>query len=83
LHLLVAAVEEDIPFTLDDIDRLSRQVPHLCKVASAIPQYHMENVHRAGGVIGILAEINRAGLLHTDSLHVLGKTIGEVIDSVI
>jgi len=79
LHLLAAAVEGEIPFTLDDIDRLSRNVPHLCKVAPATPQYHMEDVHRAGGVLGILAEINRAGLLHADSPHVLGKTIGEVI----
>ena len=79
LHLLAAAVEGEIPFTLDDIDRLSRQVPHLCKVAPSTPQYHMEDVHRAGGVLGILAEINRAGLLHADSPHVLGKTIGEVI----
>ncbi|MBU3005812.1 dihydroxy-acid dehydratase [Paraglaciecola arctica] len=79
LHLLAAAVEGEIPFTLDDIDRLSRNVPHLCKVAPSTPQYHMEDVHRAGGVLGILAEINRAGLLHTDSPHVLGKTIGEVV----
>jgi dihydroxy-acid dehydratase len=80
LHLLAAAVEGEIPFTLDDIDRLSRKVPHLCKVAPATPQYHMEDVHRAGGVIGILAELNRAGLFHPDSPHVLGKSIGEVID---
>jgi dihydroxy-acid dehydratase len=79
LHLLAAAVEGEIPFTLDDIDRLSRKVPHLCKVAPSTPLYHMEDVHRAGGVLGILAEINRAGLLHADSPHVLGKTIGEVI----
>ena len=79
LHLIAAAVEGEIPFTLDDIDRLSRKVPHLCKVAPSTPEYHMEDVHRAGGVLGILAEINRAGLLHADSPHVLGKTIGEVI----
>lgn len=79
LHLLAAAVEGEIPFTLDDIDRLSRKVPQLCKVAPSTPEYHMEDVHRAGGVLGILAEINRAGLLHADSPHVLGKTIGEVI----
>ncbi|MGS2721052.1 dihydroxy-acid dehydratase [Paraglaciecola aestuariivivens] len=80
LHLLAAAVEGEIPFTLADIDRLSRKVPHLCKVAPATPKYHMEDVHRAGGVIGILAELNRAGLLHPDSPHVLGETIGKVID---
>jgi dihydroxy-acid dehydratase len=79
LHLLAAAVEGEIPFTLDDIDRLSRNVPHLCKVAPSTPEYHMEDVHRAGGVLGILAEINRAGLLHADTPHVLGKTLGEVI----
>ena len=79
LHLLAAAVEGEVPFTLDDIDRLSRNVPHLCKVAPSTPQYHMEDVHRAGGVLGILAELNRAGLLHEDTPHVLGKSIGEVI----
>ncbi|GAA0855023.1 dihydroxy-acid dehydratase [Aliiglaciecola litoralis] len=79
LHLLAAAIEGEVPFTMQDIDRLSRKVPHLCKVAPATPQYHMEDVHRAGGVMGILAEINRAGLLHTDTHHVLGKTMGEVI----
>ncbi|WP_299081442.1 dihydroxy-acid dehydratase [uncultured Paraglaciecola sp.] len=79
LHLMAAAVEGEIPFTLEDIDRLSRKVPHLCKVAPSTPEYHMEDVHRAGGVLGILAELNRAGLLHADSPHVLGKNIGEVI----
>ncbi|MEP0355099.1 MAG: dihydroxy-acid dehydratase [Paraglaciecola sp.] len=79
LHLLAAAVEGEVPFTLDDIDRLSRKVPHLCKVAPSTPKYHMEDVHRAGGVIGILAELNRAGLLHADSPHVLGTSIGDVI----
>ena len=79
LHLLAAAVEGEIPFTLDDIDRLSRKVPHLCKVAPSTPLYHMEDVHRAGGVLGILNELNKAGLLHSDSMHVLGKTMGEVI----
>ena len=79
LHLIAAAVEGEIPFTLDDIDRLSRKVPHLCKVAPSTPEYHMEDVHRAGGVLGILAEIYRAGLLHADSPHVLGKSLGEVI----
>lgn len=80
LHLLAAAIEGEVPFTMDDIDRLSRKVPHLCKVAPATPQYHMEDVHRAGGVMGILAELNRAGLLHNDTHHVLGGTFGEVLD---
>ena len=64
LHLLAAAQEGDIPFNMDDIDRLSRKVPQLCKVAPSTDKYHMEDVHRAGGVMGILAELNRAGLLH-------------------
>lgn len=79
LHLLAAALEGEVPFTLDDIDRLSRKVPHLCKVAPSTPQYHMEDVHRAGGVIGLLAELNRGGLLHADTHHVLGKSMAEVI----
>lgn len=79
LHLIAAAIEGEVPFTLDDIDRLSRKVPHLCKVAPSTPEYHMEDVHRAGGVIGILTELNRAGLLHSDTHHVLGKSMGEVL----
>jgi len=66
LHLLAAAQEGEIPFTIDDIDRLSRTVPHLCKVAPSTQKYHMEDVHRAGGVIGILGELFRAGQLHGD-----------------
>ena len=79
LHLLAAAIEGEVPFTMQDIDRLSRKVPHLCKVAPSTQQYHMEDVHRAGGVMGILGELNRAGLLHADAGHVFGKSIGEVI----
>lgn len=79
LHLLAAAIEGEVDFTMADIDRLSRKVPHLCKVAPATPQYHMEDVHRAGGVMGILNEINKAGLLHDDAHHVLGKPMREVI----
>lgn len=79
LHLLAAAVEGEVPFTMSDIDRLSRKVPHLCKVAPATPQYHMEDVHRAGGVLGILGELSNAGLLHDNCNHVLGKAIGDVI----
>jgi len=66
LHLLAAAQEAEIDFTLADIDRLSRKVPQLCKVAPNTPKYHMEDVHRAGGVMGILGELNRAGLLHSN-----------------
>ena len=66
LHLLAAAQEGNIPFTMDDIDRLSRKVPNLCKVAPSTQKYHMEDVHRAGGVMAILGELSRAGLLNTD-----------------
>lgn len=79
LHLLAAAIEGEVPFSMDDIDRLSRRVPHLCKVAPATPKYHMEDVHRAGGVLGILNELNKAGLLHGEAHHVLGGSLGEVI----
>ncbi len=60
LHLLAAAQEAEVDFTMADIDRLSRKVPHLCKVAPSIAKYHMEDVHRAGGVIAILGELDRA-----------------------
>ncbi|MGY0217169.1 dihydroxy-acid dehydratase [Endozoicomonadaceae bacterium StTr2] len=66
LHLLAAAQEGEIDFSLKDIDRLSRKVPQLCKVAPNTQKYHMEDVHRAGGVMGILGELSRAGLLHID-----------------
>ena len=63
LHLLAAASEAGVPFTMADIDRISRKVPCLCKVAPAVPDVHIEDVHRAGGVMGILGELQRAGLL--------------------
>lgn len=66
LHLLAAAFEAQVDFKMADIDRISRHVPCLCKVAPATQKYHMEDVHRAGGVMGILAELDRAGCLHTD-----------------
>jgi dihydroxy-acid dehydratase len=66
LHLLAAAQEGEIDFTIADIDRLSRRVPQLCKVAPNTPLYHMEDVHRAGGVMAILGELDRAGLLHNE-----------------
>ncbi|MCL1079614.1 dihydroxy-acid dehydratase [Parashewanella spongiae] len=80
LHLLAAAQEADIDFTMADIDRLSRIVPHLCKVAPSTPKYHMEDVHRAGGVIAILGELERAKLLHTDTINVLGITMADVLE---
>ena len=80
LHLLAAAHEAQVKFTMGDIDRLSRKVPHLCKVAPSTPLYHMEDVHRAGGVIGILGELDRAGLLHRDTATVHSTSIGAAID---
>jgi len=79
LHLLAAAHEGEIKFTMDDIDRLSRKVPNLCKVAPSTPLYHMEDVHRAGGVIAILAELDRAGLLHTDNSTVHSQTMKQAL----
>jgi len=66
LHLLASAEEGEVDFSMDDIDRLSRKVPNLCKVAPATQKYHMEDVHRAGGVFALLGELDRAGCLHTD-----------------
>ena len=79
LHLLAAAHEAGVDFTMADIDRLSRKVPNLCKVAPSTQLYHMEDVHRAGGVIAILGELERAGLLHSDVGTVHSRTIGEAI----
>ena len=81
LHLLASAQEGGIDFTMADIDRLSRQVPHLCKVAPSTQKYHMEDVHRAGGVVGILGELDRAGLLHTEVRNVLGMSLAELLDA--
>jgi dihydroxy-acid dehydratase len=75
LHLLAAAREGGIEFAMKDIDRLSRQVPCLCKVAPATQKYHMEDVHRAGGIMGILGELDRAGLLHHGTHTVHTKTL--------
>ena len=79
LHLLAAAREAGVDFTMKDIDRLSHKVPHLAKVAPSTQQYHMEDVHRAGGVIGILGELDRAGLIHRECHTVHSKTLGEAI----
>ena len=80
LHLLAAAQEAEVPFTMLDIDRLSRRVPHLCKVAPSSPTVHMEDVHRAGGIFAILGELDRAGLLHRDVPTVHSASLGEAID---
>ncbi len=80
LHLLAAAQEAEIDFTMSDIDKLSRKVPQLCKVAPSTQKYHMEDVHRAGGVIGILGELDRAGLLNRDVKNVLGLTLPQTLE---
>ena len=79
LHLLAAASEGGVPFTMDDIDRLSRKVPCLCKVAPAKSDVHMEDVHRAGGIMSILGELDRGGLLHTHLPTVHAPTLGDAI----
>lgn len=81
LHLLAAAQEGGVDFTMSDIDRLSRRVPQLCKVAPSTQKYHMEDVHRAGGVIGILGELDRAGLLNRGVTNVLGLTLPQTLDA--
>jgi len=80
LHLLAAAQEAEVPFTMADIDRLSRRVPNLCKVAPSSPIYHMEDVHHAGGVVAILGELDRAGLLHRDVAMVHSRTLGDMLE---
>ncbi len=80
LHLLAAAQEAELDFTLNDIDRLSRKVPHLCKVAPSTPLYHMEDVHRAGGIMGILGSLDRAGLLNTEIPTVHSSSLKEALD---
>jgi len=80
LHLLACAQEAGVDFTMADIDRMSRKVPNLCKVAPAVQHYHMEDVHRAGGVIGILAELDRAGLIHRHLPTVHATTLGNALD---
>ena len=80
LHLLAAAREAGVDFTMADIDRMSRKVPHLCKVAPSTQRYHMEDVHRAGGVVGILGELDRGGLIHRDVPTVHSPTLGEAIE---
>jgi dihydroxy-acid dehydratase len=80
LHILAAAQEAGVDFTMQDIDRISRKVPCLAKVAPATQDYHVEDVHRAGGIMGILGELDRAGLIHRDQPTVYMKTLGEAID---
>ena len=79
LHLLAIAYEGKVDFTMEDMDRLSRKVPCLCKVAPNIHNVHMEDVHRAGGIFSILGELSRGGLLHNDVATVHSATMGEAI----
>lgn len=80
LHLLAVAQEAEIDFTMDDIDRMSRVIPQLCKVAPNTQQYHIEDVHRAGGIMAILGELDRAGKLHTDVPTVHSPTMKDALD---
>jgi dihydroxy-acid dehydratase len=80
LHLLAMAEEAGVDFTMSDIDRLSRKVPNICKVAPS-SSYHVEDVHRAGGVFTILGELDKAGLIHRDARTVHAATLGEAIDT--
>jgi dihydroxy-acid dehydratase len=79
LHLLAAAIEGDIDFKIKDIDRLSKKIPHLCKVSPSTSKYHMEDVHRAGGVISILSELNKKNLLNLKTNNVLGLSLNETL----
>jgi len=80
LHLLAAAHEGEIPFTMKDIDRLSRKVPVLCKVAPAVADVHLEDVHRAGGVLAIMGELDRAGLIHSELASVHSKSLAAALE---
>jgi len=80
LHLLAAAYEGGVDFTMSDIDRLSRRVPVLCKVAPSVPDVHVEDVHRAGGIIGILGELDRAGLLNRETPTVHAESLGSALE---
>lgn len=75
LHLLAAAQEGEINFTMQDIDRLSKKTPHLCKISPNTQQYHMEDFHRAGGVMGVLGELHRGNLLHETTHNILKQSL--------
>ncbi len=81
LHLLAMANEGEVKFGMEDIDRLSRKVPNLCKVAPSSPIYHLEDVHRAGGIMAILGELDRGGLIHRDVSTVHAPTLGDALES--
>ncbi|ANZ22770.1 dihydroxy-acid dehydratase [Buchnera aphidicola (Diuraphis noxia)] len=79
LHLLAAAQEAEIDFNMSNIDELSRKIPHICKVSPSTSLYHMEDVHRAGGVMGILGELNRANLLNKQTQNILQLNLEETL----
>ncbi|WP_026958392.1 dihydroxy-acid dehydratase [Aliagarivorans taiwanensis] len=79
LHLLAAAQEAGVDYNMDHMDELSRRVPQLCKVAPSTNLYHMEDVHRAGGIMGILGELDRAGKLNRNVTNVLGETLADTL----
>ncbi len=81
LHLLAAAHEGEVAFTMKDIDRLSRHVPCLCKVAPSVANVHLEDVHRAGGVMAILGELDRGGLIHANVPTVHAESLGRALES--
>ena len=80
LHLLAAAQEAEVDFNLSHIDAMSRRIPHLCKVSPATPDYFMEDVHRAGGMLSILGELDKAGLVHRDVSTVHSSSLGEALE---
>jgi dihydroxy-acid dehydratase len=80
LHILAVAHEAGVKFTMSDIDRLSRKIPVLCKVAPNTPVYHIEDVNRAGGIMGILGELHKAGLLHGNVSRVDGFNLSQAVD---
>ena len=80
LHILAVAQEAGVDFTMKDIDRLSRHVPHICKMSPSTHEWHMEDLHNAGGIMNIMAELKKNGLIHEQSHTVSGMSIGEQID---
>ncbi len=80
LHILAAAEEAELDFKMADIDELSRRMPNICKVAPSVEEYHVEDVHRAGGIMGILGELDRAGLIDTSTTTVHAGTLGAALD---
>ncbi len=79
LHILAIAHEAEVELTMDDMDQLSRKTPYLCKVAPNSPKFHVEDVNRAGGILGILAELNKGGLLNPNVYRIDGLTLGEAL----